>query len=306
MKTVFVGTPRFADIALKRLIRNGETPSFVVTVTDKKAGRGQQLSPSPVKETATEKGIRVVEVEDKDTFHNIIKEEKPDIVIIAAFGIIIPQETLDLTTFLNIHPSLLPKYRGPSPIQSTIIDGVENTGVTIIEMDGKIDHGPIVAKSKVKLKEDVTYLEAEELLADEGANLVFSVIQGEIKGEPQDDSEATYTPKISKEDGNIDWKESAEVIERKVRALNPWPGTFTYSDKGKIKILEGGVQEQTSDGPFGEIGKTYLATNNHIAVQTGKDFFIIKKLQLEGKQPVTAKEFLNGNIQFFGCILKSS
>lgn len=306
MKIVFIGTPRFADIVLKRLIENKINPSLVITATDKKAGRGQELSPSLVKERAIKEEINVMEVDDKKNLYDVIKKEEPDLVIVAAFGIIITKETLSLSKFINVHPSLLPKYRGPSPIQSTIIDGVRETGVSIIEMDEGIDHGPIIATTKVNLEEDVTYLSAEEVLAEKGADLLSSIIGKEIKGIEQSHLEATYTPKIKKEDGNIDWKESADIIERKVRAYNPWPGSFTYSDMGKIKIIEAGVQEQTNDGPFGDPGKTYLATNNNIAVQSGKDFFIIKKLQLEGKNPVTSKEFLNGNIQFIGSILKSS
>lgn len=306
MKITFIGTPRFADIILKGLIEKEKTPSLVVTTKDKKTGRGQQLSPSPVKETATKAGIRVAEVDEKASLYGIIEKEGPDLVIVAAFGLIIDKETLSLATFINVHPSLLPKYRGPSPIQSSIIDGIEETGVSIIKMDEKVDHGPVITTAKIAFEKDVLYLDAEEVLAKEGADLLSLVIGKNLEGKVQDDSQATYTKKIKKEDGNIDWKEPAWLIERKVRALNPWPGTFTCSEMGKMKIIEAGVQEQTTDGPFGEPGKTYLATNNNIAVQTGKDFFIIKKLQLEGKQAVTSKEFLNGNIQFIGSILKSS
>ncbi len=309
MKITFIGTPLFGRIVLDGLIKNGITPSLVLTVPDKKSGRGRKLSPSPVKQLAKDKGISVKEIKGKKSLIQILEEEKPDIATVAAFGMIIDKQALNipLKGFLNVHPSLLPKYRGASPIQSAIIDGIEESGVTIIKMDERMDHGPIIGSSKIRLKKDINYTEAEEILAKEGAGLLSSLIvpfmKGEVKEKPQNHQIATYTPKVLKEHGKINWRESAETIERKVRAFISWPGTFTSSKMGVIKILEAGIQKQTKDGPFGDPGKTYLATNNNIAVQTGKDFLIIKRLQIEGKRPVSSKDFLQGNIEFIGSIL---
>ncbi len=309
MKITFIGTPRFGEIALKRLIDNKVTPSLVVTLPDRKSGRGQKPSPSPVKQIAIDNNIKVEEAKNKNSLHKIIKEESPDIAIVAAFGMIIKEETLDIPIkgFLNIHPSLLPEYRGASPIQSAIIDGVKESGVTIIKIDKEMDHGPIICSAKIPFEKKITYFEAEKALAEKGADILSSALPCFFNKEnditPQDHSLATYTPKIVKEHGKINWSESAEIIERKVRAFNPWPGMFTSSKIGIIKIIEADTQKQTKDGPFGDPGKTYLATNNKIAVQSGKDFLIIEKLQVEGKRPVLSKDFLQGNIEFIGSIL---
>ncbi len=309
-KLTFIGTPNFGEAVLESIIKEGISPSLVITSPDKKAGRGQKLSPSPVKETALKNGIFVKEAESKKSLYKILKEERPDVVLVAAFGMIMEKEVLDIPQkgFLNIHPSLLPKYRGPSPIQSAIINGEKESGVAIIKLDEKMDHGPIISSSKVPLKENITYPEAEKLLAYEGAKIFSSTLplfmEGKIKGTPQDHKSATYTSKITKEDGRVDWKEPAQKIERRVRAFHPWPGCFTFCDVGRIKILEAGIQEQTGDGPFGDPGKVYLATNDNIAVQTGENFLIIKKIQAENGRPLSVKDFLQGNISIIGKMLE--
>ncbi|MBU2634871.1 methionyl-tRNA formyltransferase, partial [Patescibacteria group bacterium] len=204
-------------------------------------------------------------------------------VIVASYGKIIPKKILEIPKYgcLNVHPSLLPKYRGPSPIQTTILNGDKKTGVTIILMDEKIDHGPIISNSKFEIRNSkLTYGELNVKLAKLGVKLLIETIpkwiRGEIKIKPQDHSKATYTKILKREDGKIDWSKSAQEIERQVRAFNPWPGTFTFiKHKNKtlrIKVLEADISKDNK--------------------------LIIKKLQPEGKKAMSFEEFKRGYHDF--------
>ncbi len=307
MKIAFASSSSFGEIVLKEMIKNNTKPSLVITTPDKKMGRGQKIKPIPIKETAINNEIRVKEAENKKSFHEIIEKENPDAVIVAGMGIIIAPETLSLSSFINIHPSLLPLYRGPSPIQWSIMDKVEKSGVTIIKMNEKIDQGPIIGKREVPFHSKINYKEAEKILAIHGAELVLELIpaflEEKIIPEEQNEKEATYTQILKKENGKIDWTKPADIIESKIRALNPWPGTYTKANGKNIKILKASIQEQTENGPFGSPGTIYLGTNDSIAVQTGKDFLLIEELQEEGKKPTPAKDFLLGNIDLIGSVL---
>jgi methionyl-tRNA formyltransferase len=235
--------------------------------------------------------------------------------VVAAFGQILPKEILEIPQYgcLNVHPSLLPKYRGPSPIQYTILNGDKETGVTIIKMTEEVDAGDIVASARHEVGSmKITSEELEKELANLGAKLLIETIpkwlKREIKPIPQDDSKATQTKVLEKEDGKIDWEKPAEHIERQIRAFQPWPSAYAEckmkNAKGKmLKILKADVLKQTKDGPFGQPGKTFLAPDDKIAVQTGKDFLIIKELQLEGKRKISSAEFLRGHADFIGTIL---
>ena len=331
MKIIFIGTSEFASIVLEQLIGSGYSPVLIITETDKPAGRNQVLTFPPVKITAQKYGISVDQPEkiknyklknqslgstSKLRFFSIRRSNhlKPDLIVVASYGQIIPQEILDMPKHgcLNVHPSLLPEYRGASPIQKAILNGDKKTGVTIIQMTEKIDSGPIVAIEKLEMKSQINYQELHNELANLGGNLLVKTIplwvNGKIMTKSQDESKATYTEIITKKYGKIDWSTSATEIERKIRAFNPWPGTYTFyedkktSENKMIKILDAEIQEQTSNGPFGPLGKVYIATNNKLAVQTGKDFLIIKKLQMENKKPVNVEDFINGNIDFIGTI----
>lgn len=307
MKIIFVSNSRFGAVVLKKLLENDICPIFLISSPDKKMGRGQQFKPLFIKDFAKEKNIEVKEVDNRQEFHEIIKEEKPDIVLVTAIGMIIKKETLDLSFFLNIHPSLLPKYRGATPIQSAIMNGEKKNGVSLIKMNHKIDSGEIVLQEEVSLDDYIQYETAEEKLANFGADLIIKVLplvkENKVSLKEQNENEATYTEMLCKEDGRIDWNEPAKIIERKIRALNPWPGTYSQIEGKIFKIFEADIQEQTESGPFGEPGKIYLGTNYTIAVQTGKDFLLIKKLQIEGKSPTSSKDFLQGNINLIGVIL---
>ena len=279
---------------------------------EKRAGRNQFFTPPPVKLLAEKHNIPVEQPEKIMNEALRIKNYEPDLIIVAAYGQILPKEILDLPKYgcLNVHPSLLPKYRGPSPIQAAILNNDEETGVTIMKMDDKIDHGAILASEKRKAKsETLTYLELHDELAKLGAEILIKTIPdwvaGEIKPQTQDETKATYTKIMEKQDGKIDWTKSAEEIERQVRALNPWPSAYALdNDKKMIKILKAGTLTQTESSPAGEPGKTFQATNEEIAVQTGKDYLIIKELQPEGKKPMPSAAFLRGHPDFIGTMLK--
>jgi len=311
MKIIFIGTPEFGAIILEELIKANFKPVLVVTAPDKPVGRKQIITPPPVKISAKKYNISVLQPEKILNLKSEILNLKPDLIIIAGFGQILPKEILEIPEYgcLNVHPSLLPKYRGSSPIQCTILNGDKETGVTIILMTEKLDQGDIIAISKFQITNPrITYLKLHNILAGKGANLLLEVIpkwvNGEIEPKPQDDSKASYTKILKKEDGKIDWKKPAEYIERQIRAFQPWPGAFTFLKLKNLKILDADVLKQTKNGPFGLPGKTYLAPNDKIAAQTGKDFLIIEKLQLEGKKPMSSEEFLRGHLKFIGLALK--
>jgi len=319
IKTILIGTPSFTENIFSKFY-NALKDKFeiiaVVTAEDKPIGRKQILTPPPIKKWAVENNLPVLQPEKINAPEWIkkIKELNPDLIILAAYGQIIPKEILDILSprsqgkygALNIHPSLLPKYRGASPIQTAILNGDKETGVTIILMDEKTDHGDIVAKLKVKSqKSKVTYKELSDKLADAGAELLVKIlpdwIAGKIKPKPQDHSRAIFTKIIKKEDGKIDWNKSAEEIERQIRALNPWPGTHTEIKNSKLKILE--ADPSTTLGASKKIGEVFLR-DEELTVQTGNGILIIKQLQLEGKKPMPIKDFLNGHPEIVGAILK--
>jgi len=280
IKIIFLGTPEFGAIVLERLIKNNYKPILVITALDKPAGRKQILTPSPVKLVAKKYNISVVQPEKIQNSKYKIQNLRPDLIICAAYGQLIPAEILKIPRYgcLNIHPSLLPKYRGPSPIQYAILNGDKETGVTIILMDEKMDHGEIISNFKFLISKKFTYPELSQKLAEIGVKLLLETIpkwiNGEIKAKAQDESEATYTKILKKEDGKIDWARPPEEIERKIRAFNPWPGAFTFWKKNKKKIMI-------------KILEAEVSKNNKL---------IIKKIQPEGKKPMTFEEFKRGYI----------
>lgn len=328
-KIIFWGTPKFAAVILDFLIKNNYQPITVVTAPDKPVGRhayrqaGKQiLTPSPVKELAIKYDIPILQpkkLRENSEFKSQILDLNPDLFIVAAYGLILPKELLDVPKYgsLNVHPSLLPKYRGASPIQATILSGDQETGVTIISMDQEMDHGDIVATSKFKLQNSkLNYEELSKELANLGAKLLIEILSkwlnGEIKPVAQDHSKATFTKIIKKDDGRIDWSKSAEEIERQIRAFNPWPSAYSQliiNDKQRttkrLKIIKADILDGPSiDRRQLEVGQVFLAENKNLAVTCGKNALILEEIQLEGKKPVTAKEFLNGYPETIGTILK--
>lgn len=333
-KIIFIGTPEFGATALEKLIKympsfvlSSYMPSFipslngpfqpilVITAPDKPAGREKILTSPPVKILAEQYKIPILQPEKIKHYKFTIKSYEPDLIVVAAYGQILPKEILEIPKYgcLNLHPSLLPRWRGASPIQSTILAGDKTGGATIILVDEKMDHGPIIASSKLEVKNTkITYKELEGLLANLGAELLIKTIPkwiaNEINPKSQDESKATYAKILEKENGKIDWQKSAQEIERQIRAFESWPGSFSFWSKNKknirLKILKADTLPQKKHGPFGIKGKTFQASNDEIAVQTGKDFLIIKELQPEGKKNQSAEEFLRGRPNFIGTVLK--
>jgi len=305
-KIVFLGTPKFGAIILEGLIEKNFKSCLVITSPDKPVGRKQILTPPPAKISAQKYNIPVLQPEILANSKSEILNSKPDLTIVASFGQIIPKEILEIPKYgcLNVHSSLLPKYRGPSPIQSAILNGDKETGITIILMDEKIDHGPIVASIKYLVSSKATNEILDKELAELGTQLLIETVpkwlNGEIKATPQNESKATYAKILKKEDGKIDWKKPAEEIERQIRAFYPWPGTFTKFENKILKIIKAEVLTYQEKKP----GEVFLTEDKKLAVRTGKNCLIIKDLQLEGKKPMSSDDFLKGHPEIVGVILK--
>jgi len=326
IKIVFMGTPEFSAIILEGLINSEFRPILVVTAPDKPVGREQILTPSPVKLMAQKYEIAVAQPEKILNLKSEILNLKPDLIVAAAYGQIMPKSILDIPQYgcLNVHPSLLPKYRGPTPIQTAILNGDKETGVTIILMDEKMDHGPILAQRKLRIEEDESALILHDKLVELGVNLLIETIskwlKGFLKPHPQDETKAVYTKILTREDGRIIWKKTAEELERETRAFSGWPGSFTFweSRGGKmvrIKIIKARMFKSMGGVSY-PVGKTLVVPQNEIAVQCGAraaatigflrggDFLVIERLQMEGKEEIGAEEFLRGHPDFIGTILK--
>jgi methionyl-tRNA formyltransferase len=290
IKIVFLGTPEFSSIVLDKLIKNNYRPVLVITAPDKPVGRKKIITPSATKVLSQKYKIPVLQPNKINDINTKIKDLKPDLGIVVAYKQIIPKDILSIPKygFLNIHPSLLPKYRGPAPIQTALLNGDKKTGVTIILIDAEMDHGKIVSNINYQIKDNIIFEELSNDLAELSAELLIATIpkyiNKEIQPKEQDESKVSFTKIIKKEDGEIDLSKSAQEIERQVRAFNPWPGSFFFlKKKGKkirIKILEAYASE--SENP------------HKVSLKCKKDYLVINKLQQEGKKPLLAEEFKKG------------
>jgi len=314
---LFFGTGEFAVPILKNLIDNNYKIVSVVTQPDKPVGREQILTPTPIKKYTKKYGIKIQQPANLKTFDFGLLTF--DLIIAADYGKIIPKTLLESAEYgaLNVHPSLLPKYRGPSPIQTAILNGDKETGVSIMLMDEKMDHGAILAQEKISLEDEHFQLNkiTTSALVDKasiiGANLLIKIIplwiNEEITPIPKDEKKSTYTKIIEKKDGKIDWNKSAIEIERQIRAYSPKIYCFSFLPNGKrIKIIETAIyfppcQGRIKGGMPGTIIKT---ENKKMAVKCGHGYLEIKKIQMEGKKETTSENFLNGYADFIGKILK--
>lgn len=299
MKILFMGTPDFAASILKKIIEAGHEVIAVVTQPDKEKGRGKEMSFPPVKELALEYGLTVyqpVKVRNPE-FVQLIRDLAPEAIVVAAFGQLLPKELLDIPPYgcINVHASLLPKYRGAAPIQYAIMNGEEETGVTIMYMDVKLDTGDMILKGKLPITKEETGGSLHDKLADLGANLLVEALEqiknGTAERIPQEDSEATLVKMLNKDMGNIDFSDSAITIERLIRGLNPWPSAYTKLDGKTLKLWKAEVVELTSQAEPGEVVEI---RKDAIVVATGEKALAIKELQLEGKKRMTADAFLRG------------
>jgi len=314
-----MGTPEFGAIILEGLIEKGFKPVLVISSPDKPVGRKQTITPPPTKISAQKHNIPVEQPKKIQDFRLKIENLKPDLIVVAAYNQIIPKEILDIPKYgcLNIHPSLLPKYRGPSPIQTAILNGDKKTGVTIILMDEKVDRGPILSQKTLVIGEKETSQTLLIKLADLGARLLMETIpkwtKKMIKPLPQDESRATYSRILHKNDGQINWKRTAERLEREIRAYFLWPGSYTFWKKLgqpiKIDILKARILESTETVSY-PVGKTLVVPQNEIGVQCGVglmgrtgNFLVIEKMKMEGKKEMSSEDFLRGYPDFIGVIL---
>lgn len=298
MRVVFMGTPDFSVPALENIAKRYEVVA-VVTQQDRPKGRGHKMQYTPVKEKAIELEIPVYQpkrVKDPE-FVNILKTLKPDVIVVIAFGQILSKEILELPKYgcINVHASLLPKYRGAAPIQWAVINGDKKSGVTTMYMAEGLDTGDIIDTSEIVLDEKETGGSLFDKLADLGGQLILNTLDkletGTATRTRQDDARSTYAGKITKELGKIDFTKSAVEIERLIRGLNPWPSAFTYMDDKMLKIWNADVLEETVEeepGTITEVNKKF------IKVATGEGYLLLKEIQLEGKKRMDVTSFLNG------------
>lgn len=315
MNYLFFGTSDFAQVVLRGLIQANFSPTLIVTTPPKPVGRKQILTPSLVNQVAQEFHLPVltpVKLTDPD-FIEILQNTQPEFALLTAYGKIIPPLLLTLPQrgFVNLHPSLLPRWRGATPIQATLLAGDQETGATLFQMDELIDHGPILNQSVYQITNPrLTFLELSKILAQLGIDLILKTIplwlENKITPRPQEESLATFCHKITPQDEHLDWHTSAFLIDRKVRALNPQPGVYTLIQNKILKILKGFPLASSNFSQKGEIGQTfeYLSQGKKlIAVQCQTDFYVIEELQLAGKKSLSSDQFLLGNHWFLGQIL---
>jgi len=302
MKLVFMGTPDFAATILEGLIGSKHEIMAVVTQPDKKKGRKQEVSCSPVKELAMRHGIEVLQPKKvkEPSFLALMNEMKPDAIIVAAFGQILPKALLDIPEYgcINVHASLLPKYRGAAPIQYAILDGESETGITIMYMDVGIDTGDIILQEKLAIEPDETGGSLFEKMAALGSGLLLEALEqienGTASRIKQDDEKATYVKMITKEMGRLDFSQPAVKLERMVRGLDPWPSAYTFIDGKNLKIWKAEVENDDDASAGKKPGEVIELRKDAIVVKTGEGKLLIKELQLEGKKRLPADAFLRG------------
>jgi len=299
---IFMGTPDFAVPALKELSKSGHKVSLVVTQPDRPKGRGRKIQPPPVKQAALALGHDVSQPKSvRDAaFLEHLAEIRPDMIVVIAYGQILPKPLLDLPRFgcVNIHGSLLPKYRGPAPIQRTVINGEAETGVTAMQMDEGLDTGDILLAARTPILSEDTAGTLHDRLAEMGAALLLETLDrietGRIHPVPQDPALATYAPLLRKTDGHIDWSLDAAAIDRLVRGMDPWPGTYAFMGDKRLKIFK----VRTVPGPPPASRKapgTVLASfSGELRVAAGKDALSILELQGASGKRLVAQDFLRG------------
>ena len=308
MKIVFMGTPDFAVPCLEALIENGHQVSLVVTQADKPKGRGHKLTPPPVKECAIEHNIPVFQptTMKDDESYRVLKEQDADLFIVVAYGKILPERILNLPAHgcINVHASLLPKYRGAAPIQWSIISGNAKTGVTTMQMDAGLDTGDMLLAKETDILPTDTGETLHDKLSLLGKDVLIETIQkleqGSLERTKQDDSLSCYAPMIDKSTAKIDFSRSADEICRLIRAMNSYPLAHTTYEEKLMKIVEA----EKAEGFTGNTGEIISANGNGIVVKCGTDAICIRSLQMEGKRKMPVSEFLKGNSINTGTILK--
>ena len=308
-RVVFMGTPSFAVPILDALLRSGYEVVAVYTQPDRVAGRGRQIFLTPVKRLALEHEIPVIQPDTLKSGETLreLADFRPELIVVAAFGQILPQEMLSLPSFdcLNVHPSLLPRHRGSSPVAASILCGDERTGVSIMLMDAGLDSGPILAQQEVAIasKDDTGLLTSR--LAQVGVELLLGTLpawlEAKIEPQAQDEGKASYSRLIRSEDGEMDWQLSAVELWRRTRAYNPWPGCYTWWQGRRLRVREAVPLKETAEGQVGTV--VPLPPPISAGVITGQKLLGLCQVQLEGKRQMGAGDFVRGQRAFIGSIL---
>ncbi|MBX7244002.1 MAG: methionyl-tRNA formyltransferase [Candidatus Sumerlaeaceae bacterium] len=320
MNIIYMGTPGFAVPALKRLAGSRHQVSAVVCQPDRPVGRGQKMHMPAVKEEALAHNLIVLQPEKikNCAFDQVLKTYNPDIIVVVAYGKIIPPEILKLPKYgcLNIHASLLPKYRGAAPIQWAIIRGETKTGVTIMQLDEGLDTGPIIATEEIEILTDDDTLSVSNMLSVLGAELLMKVLDaiettGEVIAEPQDDSRSTLAPLLQKKDGLLDWTESTESLICRIHGLHPWPGAFSFLSGKPWKFLKAEPFDDSTKLNFRTADKmergavTGLIKGLGFTVRTGSGHLLVTSFQAPGKKAMDGADAVNGNLVKVGDLFIS-
>ncbi len=302
MKVIFMGTPDFAVGTLKALVNAGHEVCLAVTQPDKPKGRGKEVQFPPVKSAALELDIPVyqpVRVRRPECVEELLKYQA-DVIVVVAFGQILPKEILEMTPFgcINVHASLLPKYRGAAPIQWAILEGEAVTGVTTMQMDEGLDTGDMILKTEVPIEADETGESLHDKLAQAGAELCVETLEqlkkGNIQAEKQGESPTIYAKMLDKKMGNIDWDMPAINIERLVRGLNSWPSAYTCWENKILKIWQAEVEKKNQSNMAAAPGTVIRIDKDSFTVQTGSGQLCIRELQISGKKRMSVSAFLRG------------
>ena len=309
MKIAFMGTPEFAVTVLEGLLNTKHEVGLVATQPDKAKNRGKKIQYTPVKEKALEHNIKVLQpekVRGNEEFLEELKDYRPDIIVVAAYGQILPKEVLELPKYgcVNVHASLLPRLRGAAPIQRAIIEGDEETGVTIMQMSEGLDTGDMLAKESIKIG-TMNYSMLHDALAEIGARLMVHTLdlieEGKISPEPQDDGKSSYAKMVFKQEGKIDFTRQPEAVERLIRGFDPWPGAFCEYEDMVMKLWKAQpLCENTGKEP----GTIIEVSARGIKIACGDGALLVSEIQIPGKKRVAVPEYLKGNQIKEGIILK--
>ncbi|TYO99250.1 methionyl-tRNA formyltransferase [Geothermobacter ehrlichii] len=297
LRTVFMGTPDFACPTLQGLLAAGCNLVGVFTQPDRPSGRGRRLTPPPVKLLAEKHGIEVFQPERLRRPEAVgqLQKLRPDLVVVVAYGQILPKSVLEIPRYgcINVHASLLPKYRGAAPINKAIIDGESVTGVTTMFMDEGLDTGDMLVKMSLEIGPDETAGQLHDRLAQLGRAAMEETLKrlcaGTLERIPQNDAESCYAPMLKKEDGEIDWRQPAARLHNLVRGLDPWPSAYTWLDGALLKLAATSVEEAD-----GEPGTLLAAENDGLVIACGEGALRVRQLQLAGKRRMPAADFLRG------------
>ena len=315
MRVVFMGTPEFAVPSLEQLLLNHYRVVAVYTQPDKPAGRGRTLVPSPVKRVAQNWGLPVVQpasLKDAEAVRQLA-EFQPEVIIVAAFGQILPQPVLDIPRHrcINIHASQLPRFRGAAPVAAAILAGDEFTAISLMLMEKGLDTGPVLAQAQIPISPLDTTGSLTAKLSRIAAPFLLEILprwlRGELTSRPQNDAEATFCAPIAKEEGEIDWKQPALELWRRVRAFQPWPGCYTRWQGKQLKIIAAVPLPEEASPEAGQVVTLNLADKGlAFGIGTGQGVLGVLRVQLEGKQALPATEFRRGQRQLIGALLPSS